>query len=93
MLAFVRDYWWRQRGDRTMPRREDISPPDMKAHLPHIVLADVIDKGADFRYRLVGAQSLRFFRGQSHGTVDERSTRGFRQRHRGRDIGGLPCDG
>jgi hypothetical protein len=69
MLAFVRDYWWRQRGDRAMPRREDISPADMKAHLPHIILADVIDKGADFRYRLVGGQSQRFFAGNPTGRL------------------------
>jgi hypothetical protein len=67
MLAFVREYWWHQRGDRAMPSRRDISPAQMKSHLPHILLADVIEGGLDFRYRLVGGELQRFFSGNPTG--------------------------
>jgi hypothetical protein len=66
-LSFVRDYWLTRRGGRSMPRRSDISPAQLKAQLPHILLADVIDGGADFRYRLVGTELLRFFYAEPSG--------------------------
>ena len=62
-LAFIRAYWKRQRGAATMPRRRDISPSDMRAYLRHILLADVIDGGRDFRYRVVGTELQRYFKG------------------------------
>jgi hypothetical protein len=61
VLAAVRDYWLEKHGARSMPSRGDISPSHIKAHLPHILLADVIAGGQDFRYRLVGHQLSRFF--------------------------------
>ncbi|MGH6873184.1 MAG: PAS domain-containing protein [Rhizomicrobium sp.] len=67
LLGFVRDYWRRRGGARAMPRRIDIAPFDMKRHLPHILLADVIDGGADFRYRLVGSELQRYFVGNPTG--------------------------
>jgi hypothetical protein len=69
LLAFVRDYWQRTRGGRTMPGRMDIAPTDMKAHLPHILLVDVINDGEDFRYRLVGSQLQRYFDGNPTGKL------------------------
>jgi hypothetical protein len=69
VLAFVRDYWWGHRGDLAMPRRKDISPSKMKRHLPHILLADVIEGGRDFRYRLVGTELQRFFAGNPTGNL------------------------
>jgi hypothetical protein len=61
VLSAVRDYWLEKRGTRFMPSRSDISPTHIKAQLPHILLADVIDGGRDFRYRLVGVELSRFF--------------------------------
>jgi hypothetical protein len=60
-LALIRDYWQHKRGARTMPSRDDISPAELKAQLPHILLADVVNGGADFRYRLVGTELRQFF--------------------------------
>ncbi len=74
LLAFVRDYRQRTRGGRTMPGRMDIAPTDMKAHLPHILLVDVINDGEDFRYRLVGSQLQRYFDGNPHRQTDESET-------------------
>ena len=63
-LSFIRDYWRDRRGSRSMPGRNDISPAQLKAHLPYLLLADVIDGGADFRYRLVGTELRQFFRAE-----------------------------
>lgn len=69
VLTFVRDYWHRQRGTRAMPRRADITPSHMKPHLRHILLADVIGDGKDFRYRLVGSELQRSFAGNPTGKL------------------------
>ena len=67
--AFVREYWRVQRGAASMPRRRDIAPADMKAYLPHILLADVVRGGEDFRYRVVGSQLQRYFSGNPTGML------------------------
>lgn len=61
VLSSVRDYWNEKRGDRLMPSRSDISPAQIKPFLPYILLADVIDHGKDFRYRVVGTELREFF--------------------------------
>ncbi len=53
LVAFL-DYWNRKRGDRMMPARADIDPTEIPKLLPHIMITDVIDGGARFRYRLFG---------------------------------------
>jgi len=47
-------YWERRRGTRLAPRRADVDPADLPAHLPNLFMVDVLDGGADFRYRLIG---------------------------------------
>lgn len=37
-----------------LPSRKDISPSEIKKLLPHIAIADVIDGGADFCFRVCG---------------------------------------
>jgi hypothetical protein len=69
LLTFIRNYWDKQRGPRAMPSRMDIMPWDMKAHVPHVLLADVIDGGKDFRYRLVGTQLQNYFSGNPTGKL------------------------
>jgi hypothetical protein len=61
-LEFLREYWQRQRGQGAMPRRQDISPAQMKTHLPNILLVDVVLGGEDFRYRVVGSELQRYFK-------------------------------
>jgi hypothetical protein len=55
MLAAVFDVWEKKRGTRFAPHPSEIDafalPPSV---LPRIVLVDVIDGGARFRFRLVG---------------------------------------
>lgn len=52
-----------------MPSRSDISPSELKSQLPHILLADTVDGGADFRYRLVGTRLRPFFHAEPSGRL------------------------
>jgi hypothetical protein len=52
-------YWDRKRGGRFACSRADIDPTELASHLPDLFMADVLDGGADFRYRLVGTQIVR----------------------------------
>ena len=47
-------YWDHKRAGRMAPRRADIDPSEIVAHLPHLFMLDVIDGGKDFRFRLIG---------------------------------------
>jgi len=67
LVTFIRNYWDKQRGARPMPSRMDIMPWDMKAHVPNVLLADVLNGGQDFRYRLVGTQLQNYFNGNPTG--------------------------
>jgi hypothetical protein len=69
LLAFVRAYWQRRRKEAAMPRRGDIAPAELKRYLPSILLADVVDGGRDFRYRLVGSDLQRHFAGNPTGKL------------------------
>lgn len=55
ILSHVLAYWNRQRGSKAMPERRDIDPAGLGARaLPHVLLVDVVDGGARFRFRLCG---------------------------------------
>lgn len=54
----VADYWRSKCADRIMPKRADIDPADLKAHLPSITLVDVVPDERRFVYRLVGTQEV-----------------------------------
>lgn len=47
-------YWSEKRGARTWPAREEILPSEITSILPYIMLADVVEEGRDFHFRLVG---------------------------------------
>jgi hypothetical protein len=48
-------YWRQKQGGRGVPRRRDVDPTSIPPRLlPHLFMLDVIDRGADFRYRLIG---------------------------------------
>lgn len=47
-------YWTEKRGARAYPDRADVLPSDFVPLLPHIVIYDVVDGGADFRVRVFG---------------------------------------
>jgi hypothetical protein len=54
-LASLMAYWLGKRGDRALPSRRDIDPLEMgPGLLPHLLLCDLLDRGARVRFRLVG---------------------------------------
>ncbi|HJW41898.1 MAG TPA: PAS domain-containing protein [Rhizomicrobium sp.] len=69
LLADLRRYWERKRGSRAMPSRGQVVPSEIKNLLPFVVLVDVVDGGADFRYRLVGSQLHAYFPAQPTGRL------------------------
>jgi hypothetical protein len=55
-------YWAQKRGSGSMPRKRDIDPVELPPKLlPNIQIIEVIDRGARFRYRLVGTASVDAF--------------------------------
>lgn len=54
-LRFLLRYWVGLRGALPMPRASQIDALDMKPALGNIMILDVLDGGADFRFRLYGA--------------------------------------
>jgi hypothetical protein len=48
--------WERLRGERRMPSRADLSPREMKAFLKHVTLAQALDDGRTFYFRISGDQ-------------------------------------
>jgi hypothetical protein len=55
LLLSLLGYWQEKRGARPLPARRDIDPLEIgTALLPHLVLADLFDRGTHVRFRLVG---------------------------------------
>ena len=48
-------YWLTKCRDGALPSRRDIDPLEMKAWLGRISLLEIVDHGADFRFRLHGS--------------------------------------
>jgi hypothetical protein len=53
-IAHLAAYWDRKRGARALADRADIDPTDIVPLLPHLVICEALDGGADFRVRLFG---------------------------------------
>lgn len=55
-------YWRSRRGARIAPARADIDPLDLPATLlPFVLIAEVLEGGARYRYRLVGTAMRQAF--------------------------------
>jgi hypothetical protein len=52
--------WNRARGDRFAPRREEMTPALLRSSLPWTWFVDVIEGGADFRFRVAGDRVVQF---------------------------------
>lgn len=71
-LAFLRRYWDEKRGQRSMPSRRDIHPPELKEHLGWILMIEVFPDLSDFRYKLIGTLITQYFLTDATGkTVSE----------------------
>jgi hypothetical protein len=53
-LLRLTDYWRSKAFAGALPNRDSIDPTEIIVHLPWLFMADVIEGGADYRYRLVG---------------------------------------
>lgn len=51
--------WDGRRAGQALPSRDSFEISDLKEWLGHVLILDVIDAGADFRYRLVGVEIVR----------------------------------
>jgi hypothetical protein len=60
VLGALLRYWQGKRGARAMPSRTDIDPVEMGANLlPHLLLCDLVERGARVRFRLVGTSIVK----------------------------------
>jgi hypothetical protein len=55
-LRFLLAHWTSLRGAQPYPRSAQIDPLQLRSVLGFIALVDVVDGGADFRYRLFGSK-------------------------------------
>ena len=55
-LRRLHDFWNEKRGRRRMPAWKDVSVPELRPWLGHLNLLDVLDGGADFRFRVYGTK-------------------------------------
>ena len=55
-LGFLIRYWDEKRRGAGLPPASAIDPVEMRPALGYIMLLDVLDGGADFRYRLYGTR-------------------------------------
>jgi len=75
-LRALYDYWRSRRRGRRCPSRSDIEPTDIPGLLPYVMLTEVIDGGARYRWRLVGTEVERHFGCQMTGRYIDEQLRG-----------------
>lgn len=63
------DAWTRTAAGRMAPKREEITPALLRGILPWIWMADVVDDGADFRFRLAGDRVIQFMGRRYSGSL------------------------
>ena len=61
VLAQALAYWRMKRRWQILPSRRDIDPTEIGPLLPHLQLIDVVERGARYRYRLVGTSLVTSF--------------------------------
>jgi len=72
LLNAVWEFCAARRGTRALPARRDIDPVEMPRFvLPNLVLFDVFDQGARFRWRLAGTEVVNRFGRDATGRFGE----------------------
>ena len=69
LLNDVYAAWQRVGAGRMAPRRDEITPAVLRSALPAVWMMDVIDEGADFRFRFAGDRVIRFMGRRYAGTL------------------------
>ncbi len=79
-------YWLSKCRDGVLPPRRAIDPAEIRALLPHIILAEIDAAPSDIRYRLVGTAVAKVhkndFTGRSHQTVTSLAGSGIEHSYR-----------
>lgn len=69
------DYWTRKRGDRLMPRPDEMDPVEFPALLPNIIVLKIAYDPFEITYRLMGEETIQAnggnFRGRTVTSLDE----------------------
>jgi hypothetical protein len=55
-LSDLLDFWQRKRGARLMPARTDVDVLELRPWLGYVHMVEVLEGGADFRYRIYGTE-------------------------------------
>jgi hypothetical protein len=64
----IATYWEAKRQGRRAPSRRDLDPPfEIRAHIAHLFMLDVVEPGPRFRIRLVGTEVTRAVGGNHTG--------------------------
>ncbi len=56
MVLEVLNYWYARRGERRMPRPQDLDPVDFARHMPNLMMIQVDHEPFALTYRLVGEE-------------------------------------
>jgi hypothetical protein len=67
LLHAVREYWRSKLNGRRMPARADLDVLELRSFMGSMFLFDVIDRGRDFRFRLIGTKLVERFGRDSTG--------------------------
>lgn len=59
LIAALEDYWGSLRGDRAMPRRDEVDPVDLARWLPYVSIMELHYDPFRVRYRVVGTEVAR----------------------------------
>ena len=60
MVRRFSDMWGTKRRDGRLPSRSDFAVEELLPWFGHVIIMDVIDGAADFRYRMIGTEITRF---------------------------------
>ncbi|SDG55581.1 MULTISPECIES: PAS domain-containing protein [Thalassobaculum] len=81
MVAGFADLWHGKRGSRAVPDRADFEFEELAPWFGHVIIMDMLEDAADFRYRLVGTAVTGFLNRDYTGrTVMESNYSGAQQK-------------
>ena len=68
-LADILRIWKTISGERFAPRRDEVTPSRLRSLLPWTWFVEVIDGGADFRFRVAGDRIVEYLGGRHAGLL------------------------
>lgn len=81
MVEAFADHWCDRCGGSSIPDRADLQIEGLAPWFGHVIIMDVVDGGADFRYRLIGTRITEFLgRDYTGHTVTESNYSGAQEK-------------